>query len=57
MFLLHGGDLELSQWLILGLIWIVLPLGLLVFFSFRLGDYLRKRERRKQAESKREPNP
>jgi hypothetical protein len=51
-FLLHGGDLELSQWLLIGFVWVVLPLGLLVALSFCLGDYLRKREQKKQAKAK-----
>lgn len=50
--LLHGGDLDLGQWVLIFLVWFVLPLGLLIFFSFRLGDYLRKREKKKQTEKR-----
>jgi hypothetical protein len=57
--LFHSGDIDLAGWLLMGLIYVALPLTLLVFLAFRIGDYLRIREkkRRNQPQSNGEPPP
>ncbi|HZE68597.1 MAG TPA: hypothetical protein VE135_03600 [Pyrinomonadaceae bacterium] len=35
--LLHRGDLDLSQWVLLALVWVVLPTGILVWLAFWYG--------------------